>query len=145
MELGMFEYSKARVFAKEALNHRAVRQDLISSNIANIDTPFYKPKDINFEQMLAKKAKDAFGNKKPDLELAKTSGHHMNKYESMDSSKATLFFRDGHLARNDGNSVDLDVEMGELSKNDVMYKALINGLKKNSAIMRTVLESSSKL
>ncbi|MFW5989781.1 MAG: flagellar basal body rod protein FlgB [Campylobacterales bacterium] len=95
MELGMFEYSKARVFAKEALNHRAVRQDLISSNIANIDTPFYKPKDINFEQMLAKKAKDAFGNKKPDLELAKTSGHHMNKYESMDSSKATLFLEMG--------------------------------------------------
>jgi flagellar basal-body rod protein FlgB len=145
MALPMFEYSVARSFAKEALNHRAVRQDLISSNIANIDTPFYKPKDINFEQMLAKKAQEEFGEKKPELKLAKTTGSHLDKYESQDSSKATLFFRDGHLARNDGNSVDLDVEMGELSKNDIMYKALINGLKKNSAIMRTVIESSSKL
>ena len=42
-------YNKAIPLVKEALNSRALRQDLISSNIANVDTPFYRPKDIEFE------------------------------------------------------------------------------------------------
>ena len=53
-----------------------------------------------------------------------------------------MFYRDGHLARNDGNSVDLDVEMSEMSKNSTMYTALINAYKKNVAIYSSVIDAS---
>ena len=39
----------------EALNYRAARQDMISSNIANADTPFYRPRDISFQDTLVAK------------------------------------------------------------------------------------------
>lgn len=145
MEMGLFDYSPAKKLAEAALDKRSLRQDLIASNIANVDTPFYRPKDVNFEQALAKEANALFGEKRPKLELAKTENGHMNKHEDMDSDKATIFYRDGHLARNDGNSVDLDVEMGEQSKNGIMYNALVEGLKKNGAILKLVLDSSSNL
>lgn len=145
MEMGLFDYSPAKLLAQEALNKRSLRQDLIASNIANVDTPFYRPKDIDFEEALAKQANEMFGEKKPELKLAKTEGAHMDKYEDVDSDKATIFYRDGHLAGNDGNSVDLDVEMSEQSKNGIMYNALVEGLKKNGAIMKLVIDSSSKL
>ena len=37
---------------------------MIASNIANIDTPFYKPRDIAFEKALLNEAKKAFGKEK---------------------------------------------------------------------------------
>ena len=117
----------------------------MSDCAANVDTPFYRPKDVNFEGVLAKKADEVFnrGNEKT-LELAKTSGMHLNKLPN-DDFKSTLFFRDGHMARNDGNSVDLDVETTEMSKNSVMFNALVSGLRKAGSIFHNVLDSSSKL
>ena len=62
-----------------------------------------------------------------------------------DPSKPTIFFRDGHLARNDGNSVDLDVETTELSKNSVMYNATIEALKKDASIFKAVIASTKNI
>jgi len=146
MEMGMFDYSPARVLASKALDFRGLRQDMIASNIANQDTPFYRPKDINFEQVLAKKADEIYNkNTQAELKLAQTSNGHMDKFEDDGSLRADIFFRDGHLARNDGNSVDLDVETSELSKNGVMYNALVEGLKKHGSILKTVIESSKSI
>src|SRR5471030_2316794 len=39
-------------FGQEALNLRAYRQQILSSNIANADTPDYKARDLNFSQAL---------------------------------------------------------------------------------------------
>ena len=47
------QINNATKYLEMALNARALRQDLISSNIANVDTPFYRSKDIDFETMLA--------------------------------------------------------------------------------------------
>ena len=140
-----FQISKAMKYVESALNARAIRQDLISSNIANVDTPYYKPKDINFEDALTQKANEEFGNQKPKkLELAITNPEMMQG-NSESELEPTIFFRDGHLARNDGNSVDLDVETTELAKNNVMYNALIETFKKDASIFRAVLTSSKNI
>jgi flagellar basal-body rod protein FlgB len=140
----MFEINKSFKYLESALSARAIRQDLISSNIANVDTPYYRPKDIDFETALAQKAAQEFGKKPQTLELAKTTPNMMDGVED-DPSKPTIFFRDGHLTRNDGNSVDLDVETTELSKNSTMYNALIEALKKESAIFKAVITSSKNI
>ena len=140
-----FEISKAMKYVESALNARAIRQDLISSNIANVDTPYYKPKDIDFEDALTQKANEEFGEQKPKkLELAITDPKMMQASDS-NELEPTIFFRDGHLARNDGNSVDLDVETTELAKNNVMYNALIETFKKDASIFRAVLTSSKNI
>lgn len=139
--------SKSKVLLEQALNARALRQDLISGNIANIDTPFYKAKDIDFETMLIQQTKEIYGEGRtsPKLAMAQTDASHLNGYSDFDSSKATLYLRDGHMARNDGNTVDLDVESSELSKNAVMFNALTSALQKNGMIFKSVIEASSKL
>jgi len=138
------EISKAHSFMVSALNSRATRQKLISSNISNIDTPFYKPRDIAFEKALNSEAKKLFDNDNgQELSLAKTSGNHIGN-GSDDPEKSTIFFRDGHGARNDGNSVDLDVETTEMSKNSIMYRALVAGLRKEGNIFRSVISASEK-
>ena len=139
------ETSKANPIIAQALDYRSMRQDMIASNIANADTPFYRPRDINFEETLSAKKDELFGDKSPKLEMAQTDEDHIALREETSSAKASTFFRDGHMARNDGNSVDLDVETTEMSKNSVMFNAIIQARKKDSAIFSTVIEASKKL
>jgi len=142
----IMQISKAHNIMASALNFRSTRQDMIAGNIANIDTPFYRPKDIEFQDMLAKKAAKVFNTDKDQkLEMARTSSLHMETSDEINSRKSTVFFRDGHLSRNDGNSVDLDIETTELSKNSVMYNALTATLKKESAMFKSALAASEKL
>lgn len=52
--------SKSKPLLEQASWVRALRQDLISGNIANVDTPFYKAKDIDFETMLIQKTREIY-------------------------------------------------------------------------------------
>lgn len=143
--MSFIEVSPIYKYAHQALDFRSMRQDLIAGNIANVDTPFYKPRDIDFESYLSEEIKKENGTLNTNkLALAHTDARHIDP--ALDSqNKAILFFRDGHMARNDGNSVDLDVETSEMGKNSVMYQALVSALKKHKGIFAYALESSKNI
>ena len=141
----MIQITKSFELMREALDYRSMRQDMIASNIANADTPFYRPRDIRFEEKLAAKKAELFQKNSHTLQMAKTSSKHLEGITQSNTEKAQIFFRDGHMARNDGNSVDLDVETSEMAKNSVMYNALINGMKKQASIFRAVIDYSGKI
>ena len=131
---------------KEAMHYRKARSELINSNIANIDTPYYKSRDIRFESYLSEKTSELFNDKKDKtLEMAKTSPKHMDPQPTFPDGQSYVFYRDGHSVRNDGNSVDLDTETIELAKNAEAYKALSAFAKKQSTMFKYAIESSSKL
>jgi flagellar basal-body rod protein FlgB len=137
--------SNAHELMTKALDYRAARQDLIAGNIANEDTPFYRPRDIRFEETLQAEAKKIFNEPQvPTLELARTDGAYFRSAMQAGDDQAKLFYRDGHLARNDGNSVDLDVETTEMTKNSMMFQGLTAALKKEAAIFKAVLAASER-
>jgi len=136
--------SRAHELMKSAMDYRAARQDMIAGNIANADTPFYRPKDIRFEEVLAEKSAEIFSEKSQKLQMTRTNGVHMDGNEIPSDRKPTLFHRDGHMARNDGNSVDLDVETTEMAKNSTMFNALTAAMKKDSMLFKSVIDASAK-
>lgn len=139
------EINHAHTLMAKALDYRALRQDLISSNIANVDTPFYRSRDIQFEDTLVKERERLNNTPSKKLQMAVTNPMHLTGEDNDFPPKAKIFFRDGHMIRNDGNSVDLDVETTEMAKNSVMYNALVMALKKNSMLFKSVIDSSSKI
>lgn len=142
----MFETTKSKPLMEAALSARAMRQDMIASNIANIDTPYYKARDIDFETTLIQTAKEMYNQENTqELQMAQTDASHLSGSDDFDTSKYTIYLRDGQMARNDGNTVDLDVETTEMGKNQVMFNALTAALSKNSTIFKSVIEASSKL
>jgi flagellar basal-body rod protein FlgB len=136
-----FEISKNFNLLEKSLYYRKVRQDMIASNIANADTPYYRPRDIRFEEALEAQMK----NDSKKLELAKTNSMHLSGFKDNDETKPIIFFRDGHLARNDGNSVDIDVEMSEMAKNNIAYNATIEALRKDIALFKAVIDSTKNI
>jgi len=138
-----FEIFKTYSLVAQALDYRAARQDMIASNIANADTPYYRPRDVDFKSALIAQKRKIYNQNSNKLEMAVTSSKHLKPKDETDIVKPTLFYRDGHMARNDGNSVDLDVETTEMSKNSVMFRALIQANKKEFAIFKSVLNAKA--
>ncbi|MBE0496117.1 MAG: flagellar basal body rod protein FlgB [Campylobacterales bacterium] len=137
---------KSKPLLEQALAARSLRQQMIASNIANIDTPFYKSRDVDFETVLIQKAQEMYGVKEPqELKMASSHENHLQGKSDNDFGAGMIYLRDGHLARNDGNTVDLDVETTEMSKNAIMIDALTQAMKKKSAIFNSVLEASGKI
>ncbi|MGM0519209.1 MAG: flagellar basal body rod protein FlgB [Campylobacterota bacterium] len=120
------------------LNFRGERQKVISSNIANINTPNYKTKELVFEYELNKA-------REPRLQMAQTANNHLpnvNSVKNMPNPRLTEV--QGLQEQNDGNNVNIDTQMGEMSKNKVIFDALQSSIKKDSRLFRSVIESSAK-
>ena len=140
-----FEIAKSFDLMANAIHYRNIRQDLIASNIANASTPFYKPRDIRFEEALEEAAAKKFNQPSQKLELAKTNPMHLSPIDENDPSKPIVFIRDGHLQKNDGNSVDIDVETSEMAKNTIMINALSEAIKKQMQMFKDAIDSSKNI
>lgn len=145
-----FSPNKSKELVVQATAGRVLRQNLISGNIANIDTPFYRARDVDFETALAQKKAEIYKENatqtEPKLELAQTNEKHFATMDLFPKAlNPTIFLRDGHMARNDANTVDLDIETSELSKNGLMIQALDTASKKLGMIFTSVIEASGRV
>lgn len=123
----------------EQLNFRAEKQKVISSNIANINTPNYKTKELVFEDELDMASKNS-------LNLKKTNVRHMQNIDlSSGLSNPRVVEVQGLLEQNDGNNVNLDSQMSEQSKNKVIVDAIQSSIKRDSRLFKSMIESYSKI
>jgi flagellar basal-body rod protein FlgB len=121
------------------LNFRGERQKVISSNIANINTPNYKTKELVFENELNN------SKNKTSLEMYKTNTKHLSMSNTVSSyPKTNLVEIKGLEEQNDGNNVNLDTQMGEMSKNKMIFDAIQSSIKKDALFFKSVIDSSSK-
>ncbi|RXK11873.1 flagellar basal body rod protein FlgB [Halarcobacter mediterraneus] len=121
------------------LSFRGDRQNVISSNIANVNTPGYKTKDLVFEDEIGKVKKEK------DLPLYTTNSKHMTGFEpTKKNNQPRLIEVEGLKEQNDGNNVSMDRQMSEMSKNKIMFDALQSSIKKDSRLFKSVIESSQK-
>lgn len=104
---------------QQALAGAAARQNAIATNLANVNTPGYRRKDVNFEDSL----KAAF--KTGDRSLLQ-SGFSMT-----DDPRAAM--------RPDGSSTDLDTEAAAQAKNGLQYNAIASVMKTRNSIIRAAL------
>ena len=117
-----FSLDKAMGIHEEALYVRSRRSSLLSSNIANADTPHYKARDIDFKNIL----QNAAGFNKGDRLKATQAGHIQAGGAS--AAEAELLYRFPHQASLDGNTVDAQVEKAQFAQNTVQYQASLSFL-----------------
>jgi flagellar basal-body rod protein FlgB len=122
----------------QKLNYTSERQKVISTNIANINTPEYKTKDLSFEEHLNK-------TKSNDLKLATTHKSHISFSSQNSSSSAMKLYEVENLEeQNDGNNVSLDKQISEMSKNAVMNDAIANSIKRDSRWFKMMVDAAGK-
>jgi len=112
-----------------ALNLRLMNQNLISSNIANADTPGYKAKAMEFEGAL--RAALNVGN---ELKPEATEGGHITP-SATDPIEPEVYDDPNGVESLDGNTVNRADEMAKLSENQLLYDAAVEMLKKKLAML----------
>jgi len=120
------------------LNFRGEQQKVISTNIANIDTPGFKTKELKFNDELYKSQSEH------DLKLNVTHSGHMNIEPETSGKDYYMNETKGLHEQNDGNNVNLDTQMSSMAQNSMMFSAIQSSIKKDSAWFKSVIDASSK-
>ena len=123
----------------KVMDIRLERQNLVMGNIANVNTPDYKARRIEFEGKLQQALnQDAHGK------MTRTQADHLPAVFNPEGFQGDNMqnFKARHVYGAD--SVDLDKEMAVMTKNGMMYNALASVIKKNFAGMQKVVQDGGK-
>lgn len=105
---------------KIGLDGSWLRNEAISNNMANANTPNYKRQDVAFEDIL----KDFLDQNKTSLTL--TNSRHMSINGNMPGdTQPKMALQTDTSFRMDKNNVDMDTEVAEMTKNSMYYNAMV--------------------
>lgn len=120
-----------------ALNFREMRQELISSNVANANTPGFKAKKMDFEAALAR-ALDVDGQ----MQMGVTDERHHNVGNGgFNNLEPEIYDNPNGVVSENGNTVDVEAEMAQMAENKLMYDALVQLINKKMGIMKYAINS----
>jgi flagellar basal-body rod protein FlgB len=120
-----------------AAKFREMRQEIISSNVANKDVPGYKAKRIDFEEALAR-ALDVDGH----LTMKMEDDKHFNVGNGGFNNLQPETYDDPNgVVRENGNTVDVQEEMAMMADNKIMYDAIVQLMNKKLGLMKYAISS----
>ena len=126
-------FSNTKVLGK-ALDATWIRNEVISHNIANVDTPGFKKSAVRFEDELEAAIMQR------GIEGNRTRQNHMDIGRmAIDRVRPEIFSPSGTTMREDGNNVDIDAEMAALANNTVMYNYLVQKITREFHRIRNVI------
>jgi len=119
--VGLFDTTE--IALERALSGSSQRQQLLANNLANADTPGFKRSDLDFHTALAN---------------ALDSGDSSSQLESLQFQPQT---DTTSSMTEDGNNVDVDTEMSNLTQNSLDYESLISVASARIKMLSTAIGS----
>ncbi|PIP90682.1 MAG: flagellar basal body rod protein FlgB [Bdellovibrionales bacterium CG12_big_fil_rev_8_21_14_0_65_38_15] len=120
-----------------SLNFRQMRQELISSNVANAETPGYKAKRLSFEDALARAL-----NVDGELSMNTNDPKHYDVGGGgFENLEPTIEEEVNGIVSEDGNNVDRDKELALMAENEILYDTTVQLLNKKLALMKYAIQS----
>lgn len=106
---------------QQLLDATAVRHRVVAQNVANAQTPGYRRLEVDFEEEFSKQLQGRGG------------------FQAASQLEPTVRESDTPSSRPDGNNVDIDKEMGLLSKNALLYQTYAQVIASKLAMMRSAI------
>jgi flagellar basal-body rod protein FlgB len=130
-QIGKKLFDKTMGLVQRSLDIRAARHQVISGNVANVETPDYRSRDLPFQKVFERSLEGP-----SVIPLQKTHPRHLPALEE----ERVDFSRDMEVAPASG--VDIDQQMGRLAENNLMFQAGIQSLiKKFEALKVSVTDT----
>lgn len=134
----------------KAMDGLAKRHQAIASNLANVETPNYRRRDVNFEGALDHALRNTRqsgsssrqASNDDALTLKTTRFGHISTGSddiTLDGIQPEITEAQDMKYRNDGNSVDVENEMAQLAKNTQRYVALSTMQSRNLKSIRAII------
>lgn len=103
---------------ENSLHYSTMKNNVISNNIANIDTPNYKAQNVAFKNVLQEESSK--------LQLQQTDRQHIPSSENRHTH--AIVTNQHTMYNHNGNNVDVDKEMADLAENQIYYRSLVDRL-----------------
>ena len=113
------------------------RNEVISNNIANADTPNFKASKVEFDSILKSQMSNS-----SEFSMRTSNSKHMNI--ASDSMEPLVTQDNSTSMRLDGNNVDIENEMTELAKNNLLYNALVQKTSKEISRIKYAISEGKR-
>ena len=135
---GLFGFSDQ--IKMEALNQRLLRNQVVTANIANAETPGFRAIGYDFEKQLQSLA----GSGEPFLMKASHPRHLRTSHTQADGTiRPDVYIRPTESVSEDGNTVDVDLEMGKLATNQILYRGIVDLINKKIGKLRYAISGGA--
>ncbi len=102
---------------ERSLNGSWLRNEVVSNNIANVNTPNFKRQEVKFEEYLSESISNL------SIEARTTNSKHI-QINGGSKNQPVVVTDSNSKVRKDGNNVNIDVEMARLAKNSLYYNTV---------------------
>ncbi len=125
----------------KGLDCSTMRQQTIANNIANVNTPHYKRKEVIFEEELQR----ALYGPQP-IPAIRTHENHLKFKGQISFSEVhpNINVESETFSRNDENNVDMNQEMAELAKNSLSYDAYVTNMNTLIQSIKSVIQKGGR-
>jgi len=123
---------------EKAVGISQYRHGLIANNISNLDTPGFKPQEVDFKSAL----KHAIDSNTDKVSLSRTHANHMNFAPDHDAVGLDVFEQEG--AHDGLNWVNLEDEMKKLTENKLVYRTAVEAMMRKIATIKDVLKEGGR-
>ncbi len=129
-------FAKTFLTLERAIDIANQRNSHIASNVSNVDTPNYKPKEIDFEQALSQALQPQRG-----IALVRTNSRHIDRGIN-EPGGVEPFEQEGEW--NGFNWVEIDKEMTKLMENNLVYRTAIETLLRKLTLLKEVIREGGR-
>jgi flagellar basal-body rod protein FlgB len=128
---GLFNFSDR--LQMQSLNERLKRNEVVTANIANSETPGFRAFGYDFEKQL-----QDLGKMNDPISMNVSNPKHLrNAFTGADGSiTPEVYVRPTESVDEDGNTVDVDVEMAQMAKNQILYRTTVETINRKIGILR---------
>ena len=128
---GLFNFSDR--LQMESLGLRAKRNDVVTANIANSETPGYRAFGFDFEKQLQYVGK----MNEPNGMRVSNPRHILNSFTGANGRiTPDVYVTPTESVDEDGNTVDVDREMSAMAKNQILYRTTVETLNRKIGMLK---------
>jgi len=129
----MFKSTQA---LEKGLEASYLRNEVISNNIANVETPGFKSSKVEFESVF----REAMKNESSFLAKKTRDKHISFGANDLETLSPRVIENSATSIRVDGNNVDIDLENVELAKNTILYNTYVQKVASEFKKIKSAIE-----
>ncbi len=118
-------FDKTVQMVEDRLSLNSLNQNLISGNLANINTPGYRAKEVSFDKALRESLEEQV------LHMVRSNDSHFAANDPLMAMQVPEVV--------DSGPVDLDTEMVKLAKNSIEYQYMVSMLNKKFTMLKMAI------
>ena len=119
------------------LDYRSVKHQTVAGNLANVETPGYRPKELTFDEELRRAAD------KTKIRLKTTNPKHLGNDLALEG-KAAFEIRTKAEPHRRPDDLNIDREMAEMLQNNVLYEATVRLLAKRFTALKSAIDAGRR-